>query len=175
MQTWNLGHPAGVVVAMNDARKLVTALIGLVVAIMIQTPAIAKGPLDVIEVSGPQFEHALALLEGDALLDFNPWAQRFLEEQIEAPVDVGEPLTVTMYLDDASGTPQPVYRFSYYPNPSGGSIYLPGPGDSDYDLNKTTILSANDGRWFAAAPEWDAFYESLVRIQPPSTGSGGLK
>jgi hypothetical protein len=56
---------------MNDARKLVTALIGLVVAVMVQTPAIAKGPLDVIEVSGPQFEHALALLEGDALLDFN--------------------------------------------------------------------------------------------------------
>jgi hypothetical protein len=152
-----------------------SASIAVLVVVSLPGIAVAKGPLAAIEFSGPGFEQTLSVTEGDALLDFNPWGQEFLGERLEAEPEVTDGLIVTMYLEDASGDRRAVYRFAYYPHLAGGRIHLPGPGEADYDLNKTTILSANDGRWLEASPGWDAFYESIVRIQPPSTGSGRLR
>jgi hypothetical protein len=136
--------------------------------------AIAKGPVDAIEFTGPTLARPIEVTQGDALLTFSPWGQRFLGERLDASPDVSDGLTVTMYLGDKDGVPTPLYRFTYY-SQDGGVIYLPGPGDTDYPLNETTILSQNDGHWFRAAPEWQAFVQGLTQIQPPATGSGGLK
>ena len=138
-------------------------------------PAVAKGPVDVIELYGPPFERGIAILEGEALLDFDPWGQAFLGAPLDdPPTEVSEPLTVTMYIKDSAGVAQPVYRFAYHALVGGGLIYLPGPGDPDYDLNKGTILGGS-GNWFEASKAWNALVAGLAEIQPPATGSGGLK
>lgn len=110
------------------------------------------------------------------MLKFSPWGQAFLSERLDsAPPGLGEALIVTMYLNDETRTPKALFRFKYHPRSEGGAIYLPGPGDPYYDLNKSTILSGGDGHWFEASSEWDALYRSLVPIRPPSTGSAGLR
>ena len=160
---------------MISASRLTVVFAGLFVLSSLSGAAVAKGPVDVIEFSGTEFEQTLSVIEGDALLDFNPWGQEFLGARLDSkPSGLLEPLTVTMYLDNSVGTPEAIYRFEYYPAPDGGSIYLPGPGEADYDLNKTTILGGS-GNWFDASPSWDSLYQSLVSIRPPSTGDGGLK
>jgi hypothetical protein len=152
-----------------------SASIAVLVVVSLPGIAVAKGPLAAIEFSGPGFEQTLSVTEGDALLDFNPWGQEFLGARLDSkPSGLLEPLTVTMYLDNSVGTLEAIYRFEYYPAPDGGRIYLPGPGDADYDLNKTTILGGG-GNWFDASPSWDSLYQRLVSIRPPSTGNGGLK
>ena len=157
------------------SRVRLISVVSVLLFALTQGVAVAKGPVDVIEFSGPRFDHPVAVLQGDALLDFSPWGQAFLGERLdEEPASLAEPLTVTMYLDDTAGGSKAIYRFEYYPRPNGGLIYLPGPADPDYDLNKLTIMNGN-GLWYKASEDWNAFYEVLMRIHPPSTGSGGLR
>src|SRR5690606_38138842 len=124
------------------------AVILVAAVVLTQHVAVAKGPVDAIEFSGPALEHDIAVTEGDALLEFSPWGQAFLGEQLDsAPTALGEPLAVTMYLRDETGALRANYRFAYHPRPGGGAIRLPGRGEPGYDLNKTTILSKGDGQW----------------------------
>jgi hypothetical protein len=136
-------------------------------------PVDAKGPIDKITVEGSSIPETIEVIDGESLSEFNPWVGRFLGDVVAEPDTAGEVLRVTMYLADASGALQPVYRFDYYP--VEGLIYLPGPGDAEYETNKQTILSSNDGAWHEATAEWIAFVAAESRVTPPSTGDAGLR
>jgi len=149
---------------------LVVAALGLSLS---QALVVAKGPVDRITIEGGGLARPVAVTEGDGLLEFNPWGQKFLGERLATAPGVAAPATVTMFLKNESGELKPVYRFAYYAGAGGGVLYLPGPGDADYRLNSGTILTP-DG-WFRATPAWDAFVAAASRVQPPSTGDGGLR
>ena len=136
---------------------------------------VAKGPVDEIEIIGPALSRAVEVTEGPELGEFNPWGQLFLGERVDAQPSVSQPATVTMYSKDESGRLEPLYKFSYYPDERGGFIYVPGRGDADYELNKGTIITQNDGKWFQASVRWEAFVSAASRVQPPATGDGGLR
>jgi hypothetical protein len=152
----------------------VIATAALVAVALSQPVAMAKGPVDRIELTGPTLRRPIEVTQGDALLAFSPWGQAFLGDRLGSQPDVADGLTVTMYLADETGVPWPIYRFTYY-RQDGGVIYLPGLRDPDHELNASTIATFNDGHWFAASPAWQAFVAGLMQIQPPSTGDAGLK
>jgi hypothetical protein len=160
--------------AMGSLLRAAFVMTAVGLAALSQDAAVAKGPLAAIEIAGPALDHTLAVTEGDALLDFNPWGQAFLGEKLDEAPAMTDALTVTMFVDDGAGGQRAAYRFRYQPGSDGGRIHLPGPGEPDYDLNKTTILDGS-GASYESSAAWDAFFESLIAIRPPSTGSGGLK
>jgi hypothetical protein len=141
----------------------------------ISTSAVAKGPVDRIEIFSAGITREVDRSEGLEVGEFDPWSQFFLGERLGSPPSVSDAATVTMYLTDETARLQPIYRFSYFASATGGYIYLPGRGDADYELNKTTIITANDGTWFRASANWDAFVAAANRVRPPATGDGGLK
>jgi len=151
---------------------LAVALAGLSLS---GTSAVAKGPMDKITVTGGELARSIEITQGDALGEFNPWAGRFLGERVDRAPDVGNAATVTLYLKDEAGNYEPLYSFEYYREASGGYIYVPGPGDAAYELNRTTIITQGDGKWFKASAGWDALVAAEEQIRPPATGDGGLR
>ena len=135
----------------------------------------AKGPVDKITIAGADGSEPVEITEGEGLGEFNPWGQLFLGERLDAAPAMAAPATVTMYLKEESGKLAPVYRFRYVTDAGGGYVQVPGRGDVDYELNKTTIITENDGKWFRASAGWVAFVAEASRVRPPATGDGGLR
>jgi hypothetical protein len=86
--------------------------------------------------------------------------------------------TVTMYLKEEPGKLVPVYRFSYVTDAGGGYVHVPGRGDVDYELNKTTIITEKDGKWFRASAGVGGMGGVCGRGEPGTAagdGDGGLR
>jgi hypothetical protein len=108
--------------------------------------------------------------EGEALVQFNPSDQAFLAEKLDAVPEISDGLCVMMFLKDESGTRRPLYRFAYYFGANGGVIRVPVNGEPGSAVNRGALMTMQEGGWFAAAPEWDAFVESLL-LGWPAPGS----
>jgi hypothetical protein len=142
----------------------VTAFLALWTPVQV---ARAKGPADKITVQGPGLTGPVEITDPQALDEFTPWGDRFLDltRGIIREPPAGQSYQVTIEVK-----PQWVYSFDYVLNPAGGPgyIYLPGAGDARYQRNIGTIIRAQDGRWLFASPEWDAL---MQRVLMPSSKS----
>jgi hypothetical protein len=147
---------------------------------LMQSPVVAKGPVDKIAVDGPDTDR-IEITAGDALDEFDPWGRQFIDWErglASEPPKRGEPYTVSFYLDD-----RVIFVLKYALEPEGGTgyIYIPGPEDPDYKLNAGTIIGGSsdrwdpNGKWQYATASWAAVMPGESRVQPPTTGDGGLR
>ncbi len=153
--------------------KLHPFLMILILAVFAVTiPASAKGPVDLITISGGGLEETIEITDPEILDRFNPWAGEFIGTggALKTPPSVGHkaPYEVYFYLRNEQDQVELRYMFYYYPSPVGrrGLIYLPGSGEPYYGVNTYTIIrGGSDGYWHYAMPTWDETVSSLIQGQ----------
>ena len=155
-------------------------LLALALAALLAAPALAKSPPDKLVLEGPGLATALAITDPAALVGFSPWDRGFIawaRGPITTP-PTEQPYTVSFFLGGRK-----IYVVHYVPGPAGrpGAIYIPGPGDSDYQLNIGTIMGASsdrwgpEGKWQYATANWDTVLQRALRVHgAPSPAPGGL-
>lgn len=142
----------------KSARRLVLAAS---VALIGTGLAYAKRPIEMITVAGPGLAAPVETTDVELLALSNPWVGKFANWGTstqggpqDAPV-----YDVTLHARLRGPESRGIYQFRYAPGPNGrpGQIYLPGKGEPWYRQNVSVILrEGHDGRWHAAAPEWEA-------------------
>lgn len=136
-------------------------LTGISILILILVPAaFAKGPADMISISGNNLTAPIQITDPKILERFSPWFLAFIDESkgtlAESPV-VDRLYDVWFYLKDENGSMRIIYTFQYSPG-QPSYIRLPGKGDEWYQTNIGTIIRDDlDGKWHYASREWDEF------------------
>jgi len=130
-------------------------------ALFAAAPAAAKGPAEMIRISGPGLDGHQTLREPEALDSLSLAALEDFTRPIEAPQQVGPGYTITRYYDTNEWTPWD--QVIYYPDPQGGAgrIFYVGifNGWSEYD-----------GHWFAANPQSEALLLDWLEQQGVQPG-----
>jgi hypothetical protein len=136
--------------------------------------ASAKGPVDLIVVSGGGLNQPIQIPDPAALQAFNPWVGQFADWSQKALVDAPcfrRSFEVMFYMkwpERASsvwdrGDLKMIYATRYCWTGKAGYVYLPGRGEPLYGPNGGTIIRGDaDGRWHPAEPAWDSLLSSAV-------------
>ena len=96
----------------------------LLLAFAIQ-PALAKGPVAQIVISGPGLVKAVTVNDHRFLEALGlGMLEDFSEEPLATPPAVGAGYELVRYVRNASGTLTAFDRLTYYPNPSGAQAYI---------------------------------------------------
>lgn len=142
----------------------------LLALLTLTLPATAKGPVDMITITGPGIDEPIEITDPEILSRFDPWAGQFLGTggplEVAPAIESEEPYQIFFYLRDNSGELQLDYAFDYYPNPTDerAYIYLPGPVEPYYEVNTGSIIrDDSDGRWHIAMPTWDAMFQEQLQ------------
>ena len=155
-RTW--GRPAAVALA----------AILLVVWLWLPSTVSAKGPVDMITVTGPGLNSAVEITEPDSLAPFDPWTRGFIDWGrgiIDEPPTSLQTYEVTFYLDN-DGSRNRIYVIEYSPDPQGGLgyIYIPPAG-----INVSTITTGDSDlwdpnfKWQHATAAWGVLMERALR------------
>ncbi|MEZ5316235.1 MAG: hypothetical protein R2752_02430 [Vicinamibacterales bacterium] len=129
-------------------------------------PVAAKGPTVLVTVTGPGLPGEIEVTDPAALADV--WgapagcgtSDRFFTASAAAPDRTLPRYDVAFHvrIGEAGTTASRVMylvRFAWDPVSGLGFVYLPGPGDAAYAVNRGTIMrGVNDGRWFRASARW---------------------
>jgi len=136
--------------------------------------AYAKGPVDLIVVSGGGLNQPIEIADPAALLAFNPWIGQFAEWNQKSLVDAPcyrRSFEVMFYMKwperDSSaldrGDLKMIYATRYCWTGEAGYVYLPGPGEPLYGPNGGTIIRGDaDGKWHPSTPAWDSLLSSAA-------------
>jgi len=139
--------------------------------------AYAKGPVDLIVVSGGGLNQPIEIADPAALLAFNPWIGQFAEWNQKSLVDAPcyrRSFEVMFYMKwperDSSaldrGDLKMIYATRYCWTGEAGYVYLPGPGEPLYGPNGGTIIRGDaDGKWHPSTPAWDSLLSSAATMR----------
>jgi len=122
-------------------------------------PALAKGPLAQIVISGPGLAEAVTVNDHRFL---EALGLGMLEDFSEAPLAttptaVGTGYELVRYIRNESGTLIAFDRLTYYPNPLGTRAYI------FYNGIEANGWSDYDGKWFYATPKGEAAMRDLLK------------
>jgi hypothetical protein len=127
----------------------------------------ATFPPSRIVVVGPRVRGEV--VDEDCLRDFNPWRASFIDDS-RGPVVGGRPecdaeLTVLFFGTSQERAERLIYVVRYCQLPSGGVgyVYLPGPGEDWYTVNRTTVVrGGKDGKWYYGSPQWQRLMARIL-------------
>src|ERR1051325_6018453 len=150
----------------------------LVLFLACASSAYAKGPVDLIEISGGGLPQPISITDTSSLQSFNPWVGQFADWQQEALTEVPcarRSFSVKFFMkwpgrqgSESRGDLQMIYATRYCSTGSMGYVYLPGPGQALYYDNGGTIMRGDaDGKWHTATSSWDSLIMNLVAAQDP--------
>ncbi len=137
----------------------------------------AKGPVDLILISGGGLDQPIEVTDPASLNAFNPWIGQFADWKAKPLVDAPcyrRSFEVMFYLKSAGLLPSPldrgdlqmIYATRYCWTGEAGYVYLPGPGEPLYGPNGGTIIRGDaDGKWHPATPAWDSLLSSAVTMR----------
>jgi hypothetical protein len=135
--------------------------------------AYCKGSPDLIVITGGGLIHQIEITDPVALQGFDPWQGQFADWQQKPLVDAPcfrRSFEVLFYMN----WPEPkssidrkdlkmIYATRYCSTGSTGYVYLPGPGESLYRDNASTIVRGDaDGKWHPSTAAWDALLGNAV-------------
>lgn len=165
------------------ARAGLLAVVLLMVAGLLTPtfPAFAKGPVDKMTLTGAGLASPIAITDSESLAPFDPWTRGFVSwnrGRVTERPSAEQTYAVSFYLQ-AKDRPNcakldgefcVIFVMQYSPDPSGGSgyLYIPGPGEPSYRLNKGTIITSSldawdpNGKWQYATADWDALMQRVL-------------
>jgi hypothetical protein len=122
-------------------------------------PALAKGPLAQIVISGPGLAEAVTVNDQHFLEALGlGMLEDFSEEPLATtPTAVGTGYELVRYIQNQYGNLIAFDRLTYYPNPLGAHAYI------FYNGIEENGWSDYDGKWFYATPEGQAAMRDLLK------------
>ncbi len=141
------------------ARRLAMGLMALGAALGVSLPAEAKGPPDLVTITGPGIAGEIRVTAAEELLAFSFYQFNDLGRRIEAPEgDLGRGFRITRWIHNTgrSGLKEWDY-LTYYPNPDGGLGYLFFDG-----LDPAIGSTQGQGEWYRPSVDGDAAMKRLL-------------
>ena len=152
-------------------------LIALAAVLFSVSDGSAKGPVDLIIISGGGLAHPIEVTDSVTRSVFSPWTGGFIDFRPPLAYASSEarcktsPYDVRFYLRGAGrhsiydiGELALIYAVAYCAEPGHEWVRLPGRGESLYEINIGTIIRDKmDGHAFKASALWNARFASLVR------------
>lgn len=153
-----------------------STLLILLLSIVPATLTFAKGPADLITISGPGLTKPIEITDRTILKQYSPWGDAFFDSSrgfAPEPPRTEQTYKVVMTVNDEHGRPSWIYIFFYVPGPSGkgGYVHLPGPDEEGYSKNHGTIIRNEDGKWLYASDEWDTVARRALKAKGVSIAS----
>jgi len=139
----------------------------------------AKSPADKISISGPGLARPIEITDQQILQQFSPWDNKFYDLQkgaLTVAPRTDRIYEVLMYTKENNNQPQVRYAFQYVPG-QPGYIYLPGKGDTWYEVDIGTIIRGSmiEGHWFYASHGWGDLMGHLLGDKSLSITTSPLK
>ena len=137
----------------------------------------AKGPVDLILISGGGLNQPLEITDSASLHAFTPWTGRFADWDRSPLTDAPcyrRSFEVLFYMKWPErsfsaldrGNLKMIYATRYCWTGEGGYVYLPGPSEPLYGPNEGTIMRGDaDGKWHPATPGWDSLLAGAVTMR----------
>ena len=155
-----------------------TGLIALILAVWLVAalPAEAKGPPDMITITGPGIDGELRITDPGELAPFSFYQFNDLGRRTKAPdADLGSAYHITRYVNDSGAGKNSLKAWdslTYYLNPDGGLGYLFFDG-----LDPAIGSTEGQGEWYLPSEEGDAMMKHLLvqsgALHPAGAGAGG--
>jgi hypothetical protein len=151
------------------ARFFDTRLWPLAVLTLICELAVAKPDTAKLSITGPGISEAIETTAPAAIYP-NIWGGQFADwaAVVSEPAADLPRYTVKFHAKTAPGKTQLVYVVHYVWDGEADRayVYLPGPGDQSYRLNRSSIIrDGNDGHWYRASYTWSAAIRQLLPNQ----------
>jgi hypothetical protein len=139
----------------------------LLILLCVTQPALAKAPTVKLTIEGGGLMSMIEVTNPQLLSCSHIWGGDFLDGSrgsvMEPP---GLPrYEVSFFVESANHDRRKKYVVYYYPSASRerGYIYLPGEGETWYDLNVSAIIRAGqDGKWNYASPAWEELIKPII-------------
>lgn len=152
-------------------------LLSVLLATIATVPfAQAKGPVDLILVSGGGLDQPIEITDSASLHAFTPWTGRFADWNQKALTDAPcyrRSFEVFFYMKWPGrksaldrGDLKMIYATRYCWTGHAGYVYLPGPDEPLYAGNGGTIIRGDaDGKWHPATSAWDSLLSGAVTMR----------
>ena len=153
-------------------------LFALLFLLVVAPLAYSKGSPELIVISGGGLAQPVEISDQNLLKAFDPWSGQFADWQEKPLADAPcfrRSFKVQFYMKwpgrESSldhNNLQMIYATRYCSAGSSGYIYLPGPGETDYRTNVTTIFRNNaEGKWHPSTAAWNSLMADAVAISDP--------
>ncbi len=140
---------------MSTLRRASWWVIVLAAALVLALPVEAKGPPNMVTITGPGIDGEIRISDADMLMPFSFYQFNNLERRIKAPEgDLGPGYRITRYIVDSRGGKNSLKAWdylTYYPNPSGGLGYLYFDG-----LDPAIGSTEGQEEWYLPSEDGDA-------------------
>lgn len=146
---------------------LAAPLAGLLISLAMPHLALAKTSTAKITITGGGLTSPVEITDPRILESSNVWHGGFLDGSrgpVQEPPRGVQPYEVSFYVKLRNNNLRKIYVMYYYPNPLAqpGYIYLPGRGETWYDLNVSTIWRGGEGKWNYASAKWEDLIKPLI-------------
>lgn len=143
-------------------KRLIVCL-GIFVVVVVSlighpAPSEAKGPAQKISVLGPGLSEELEILDPEILPDLSMASFENFLQAVPAPENIGPGYAMTRYYQIENGPFWPFDHLVYHPDPSGGLGVI-------HYLGIENGWSEYDGKWFAAQPQGEKVFASVLAEQ----------
>lgn len=125
----------------------------LFAAAVVVSPALAKGPAQLVEIDIPGFYHPLRIEDEELLEQLSFGRFEDLDHPVGMPTNVGAGLVLSRYFIEEDGNELLYNRVVYFTDHTGGTGYA-------FFLGFVHGSSEHDGRWFPVRP---AGQEALIQ------------
>ena len=152
------------------ARFISRCIVVLALVIGLVEPLAAKGKTTKVVVSGGGLPASVELTSSDALVNVFVGAypttgtlgcvtpQSFVGAEVSEPDRSFPRYTVSFWgrLPQTAKEAEVMYRVRYVLDKRTGEafVYVPGPGDEEFELNRMTVKRPGEGKWHRAATTW---------------------
>jgi hypothetical protein len=166
--------------------KRFLTVVGLLIASAVPLVSFAKGDLVRIEVSGATLSSPLVVADSNILRQFFIWSGPRSGQTTGSPQNVDSRSFIDWHEGIAEHVPKGMasydvaffcvfdkrepdgrltyaVKYAYDAATQRGYIYLPGPGDENYETNVRTIVHDVEGHWFKASRRWETLVVPLIR------------
>ncbi len=146
---------------MSILRRASLGVIVLAAVLVLALPAEAKGPPEMVTITGPGIAGEIRISDADTLMPFSFYQFNNLERRIKAPAgDLGPGYRITRYIVDSAGGQNSLKAWdylTYYPNPSGGLGYLYFDG-----LDPSIGSTEGQEQWYLPSEDGDAAMKRVL-------------
>jgi hypothetical protein len=133
----------------------------LAIALLLARPAEAKGPPNMVTITGPGIAGQVRITDASMLDPFSFYQFNDLERRIDPPAgDLGPGYRITRYVMASRGGRMALIAWdylTYYPNPAGGPGYLYFDG-----LDKSIGSTEGQGEWYLPSRAGDALMQRIL-------------
>jgi hypothetical protein len=148
-------------------RRICRSLALVALLVVAAAPAVAKGPVVKIVLSGPDLAEPVEITAPDAI-DVHVWGATFIDRELgpqewvsASPVP---PYMIQFHVELPRDGVRMMYvvYFAWDYRERRGLVYFPGPRDAWYTLNMSTVALPTSGKWFYATEEWGSAVERAL-------------